>query len=76
MVDGRHEAVSHPGKGFHVARLIGNIAKGLPQLINRCIEAMFEVAGSYSRPKLSLKFLTSDQLAGLIHERSQNCARL
>jgi hypothetical protein len=72
----RYEAVSHSRQGFYVARLIGDIAKRLPQLIDRRVEALFEVTRSHSGPKSAAKMFTSYQFAGLIHQRVQNRARL
>jgi hypothetical protein len=72
----RHEAVSHSRQGFYVVRLIGDIAKRLPQLIDRRVEAVFEVTRGRSGPKAVAKIFTSYQLAGPIHQRVQNRARL
>jgi hypothetical protein len=71
-----HEAVSEAGQGFYIARLIGGIAERLPELIDRRVEAMFEVTSSSSRPKAVAKIFTSHQVAGPFHQRVQNLARL
>jgi hypothetical protein len=57
-------------------RLIGDIAKRLPQLIDRRVEAVFEVTRGRSGPKAVAEIFTSYQLAGPIHQRVQNRPRL
>ena len=71
-----HEAVSEARQGFYIARLIGGIAERLPELIDGRVEAMFEVTSSRSGPKAVAKIFTGHQVAGPIHQRVQNLARL
>ena len=71
-----HEAVSEARQGFYVARLIGRIAERLPELIDGRVEAMFEVTSSRSGPKAVAKIFTGHQVAGPLHQRVQNLARL
>jgi hypothetical protein len=66
----------HSRQRFYVVRLIGDIAKRLPQLIDRRVEAVFEVTRGRSGPKAVAKIFTSYQLAGPIHQRVQNRPRL
>ena len=64
----RHEAVSQARQGFHIAGLIGRIAKRLPKLIDGRVETMFEVTGSSSGPKSAAKIFTSHQIAGPLQQ--------
>jgi hypothetical protein len=56
--------------------MIGRIAERLPELIDGCVEAMFEVTSSSSRPQAIAKIFTSHHVAGPFHQRVQNLARL
>jgi hypothetical protein len=46
---------------------MGDIAKRLPQLIDRRVEAVVEVTRSHSGPKSIAKIFTSYQLAGSVN---------
>jgi len=56
--------------------LVGYIPKRLAQLIDRCIQAVFEVTRGRAGPKAVAKILTRYQFARPIRQRIQNRAGL
>ena len=59
-----------------VPRVIGRIAKGSPQFVDRRIQPMFEIDERSVGPELLAQFLTTDKIARFGDEKKQNLERL
>jgi hypothetical protein len=69
IFDIRYEAVAPPRYGFHEPSVCRRISECLPDFQDCRIETPVEVNKRVGRPHLAPQFFTSDDVAGVLHQR-------
>src|SRR4029077_15987179 len=65
-------AVSSARQRFDVSWRVCRLVQGRAQPLNRRVKTVFEVYKRICGPEVSLNFLTSDELAGTLHEHCED----
>ena len=66
------EPVSATSNGFDEAGTLGGVAEGLTDLVDRLVEPVVEIHECVRGPEFLLKFLATDDLAGVLEQHRQN----
>lgn len=69
---GGDETVAAARQGFDETRLLGRIAEGAAERLDRRIHAMLEIDEGVGRPQAALQLLAGEQLAGLFEKQGEN----
>ena len=72
----RDPLVSDTGNSFDVSRILGRIAEGLPQLVDRGVEPVLEIDESIISPNLLAQFIAADDMVGAFEQGHQDLERL
>src|SRR5687767_10203346 len=70
------ESISPPGQCFDVLRRVRGIAKRLPHLLDRGVQAVLEIDEGVRFPQAIPQFLARGNLAGMLEERGEDLPRL
>ena len=70
--DVSEEAVSATSNGFDEAGTLGGVAEGLTNFVDRLVEPVVEIHECVRGPEFLLKFLATDDLAGVLEQHRQN----
>ena len=66
------EAVAATSNGFDEAGTLGGVAERLTDLVDRLVEPVVEIHERVRGPELLLKFLATDDLAGVLEQHRQD----
>ena len=70
--DVSEEAVAAASNSFDEAGILRGVAEGLTDLVDRLIEPVVEVHERVRGPEFLLKFLATDDLAGMLEQHCQD----
>ena len=67
----REEAVAAPSNSFDEAGILRGVAEGFTDLVDRLVEPVVEIHERVRGPEFLLKFLATDDLAGVLEQHRQ-----
>jgi hypothetical protein len=70
------ETIAMPRNRLYESGILSGIPKRIPQASNRCVEAILEVNEGIGTPESRPEFLSTDNLAAMLHQFKQNVVRL
>lgn len=74
--DRHQEAVAAPGQRLDKAGVIGGVAEGFSQFVDRCIQPIVEIDEGILRPQLGAQLFTTDQFTRTLQQEREHLKRL